>query len=78
MTKPNLMVNIVQVAEGRHAPAGTALDYCREALAWAARCAEPGESPSEALQRLILERSPVVHVIYQAADRAARTEGTDQ
>ncbi len=72
--KPNLMVDIVQVASGVHAPAGSELDYCRAALDWAERGARPGESPSEALERLILNRCLVVNVIYEAATRAARTE----
>jgi len=76
--KPNLMCDIVQVANGVNAPAGTALDYHREALAFAMRDAEPGEFPELALARRIVERSAVIDTIYRAAERAAQAEGNDQ
>lgn len=72
MSEKNLMCDVCSVADGTHAPAGTEAEYLREALAWAARCSRLGESPSEALERLILEHSPVVQVLYQAAERAAQ------
>lgn len=74
MSEKNVMCDVYAVARGEHAPAGTEAEYLREALAWAEYTAKPGESPSEALERLILERSPIVTVIYQAAERAAQHE----
>jgi len=74
--KPNLMCDILDVAEGRHDPAGSALDYHREAVAYAAREVEPGESPELRLARLIVGRSLVIETIYRAAERAASYQGT--
>jgi len=68
----NLMCDVCSVADGTHAPAGTEAEYLACAMDFAARSAAPGESPSEALERLILEHSPVVTVIYRAAERAAQ------
>lgn len=68
------MVDVVDVAEGRRAPGGTELAYHRAALDWAHRNARPGESATVALARMIATNSPVVQVIYRAAERAAEAK----
>ena len=65
------MVDVLAVAEGRHAPGGSEHDYHRTALDWAGRNARPGESATVALARRIVDLCPVVQVIYRATERAA-------
>jgi len=68
----DLLEEAIEVSAGRAAPAATEAEYIRAALAFAQHTARPGESPSEALERLILSGSSVTWLLYEAASVAAR------
>lgn len=66
----DLLEEAIEVSAGRAAPAATEAEYVRAALVFAQHTARPGESPSEALERLILDGSSVTWLLYGAAEKA--------
>jgi hypothetical protein len=65
-----LLEDAVDLSAGRRPPFGTAADYIRAAVEFAASRTTPGEDAHAALLRLILDGSGVVQILYQAAERA--------
>lgn len=65
-----LVEDAVAVGAGRAAPMGTARDYTVAALEFAASRAKPGEHPTDALLRLILDGHAIVETLYACAERA--------
>lgn len=66
----DLLEEAIEVSAGRRAPSCTERDYLHAAIDAAGHFARPGESPSEALERLILDGSSCTFLLYGAAEAA--------
>lgn len=78
MSEPSLVLleDAVDVSAGRRPPAGTAADYLRAAVEFAASRVAPGEDAHTALLRLICDGHGIVEILYAAASRAETRRAT--
>ncbi|MBI1382576.1 MAG: hypothetical protein GC161_15980 [Planctomycetaceae bacterium] len=65
-----LLENAIEVSAHRAAPIGTARDYLLASVELAMSHARPGETATEALARLIVSGSSIVHLLYEAAEKS--------